>query len=91
MRSDSVERARTGLRLELARGRAQKMKSAFAEIVRRLQPQGFPVSQAGSFEMRSHVEEAAQEIFLKAFTQLKSFEGRGSMEGWLRASPRTLV
>jgi RNA polymerase sigma-70 factor (ECF subfamily) len=29
------------------------------------------------------VEEAAQEVFLKAFTQLKSFEGRGSMEGWL--------
>jgi RNA polymerase sigma-70 factor (ECF subfamily) len=29
------------------------------------------------------VEEAAQEVFLKAFTQLGSFEGRGSMEGWL--------
>jgi RNA polymerase sigma-70 factor (ECF subfamily) len=29
------------------------------------------------------VEEAAQEVFLKAFTQLESFEGRGSMEGWL--------
>jgi RNA polymerase sigma factor (sigma-70 family) len=29
------------------------------------------------------VEEAAQEIFLKAFTQLASYEGRGSMEGWL--------
>jgi RNA polymerase sigma-70 factor (ECF subfamily) len=29
------------------------------------------------------VEEAAQEIFLKAFTQLGSYEGRGSMEGWL--------
>ena len=29
------------------------------------------------------VEEAAQEIFLKAFTQLDSYEGRGSMEGWL--------
>ena len=28
-------------------------------------------------------EEAAQETFLKAFSQLKSFEGRGSMEGWL--------
>jgi RNA polymerase sigma-70 factor (ECF subfamily) len=35
------------------------------------------------FRQRSSVEEAAQEIFLKAFTQLKSFEGRGSMEGWL--------
>jgi RNA polymerase sigma-70 factor (ECF subfamily) len=29
------------------------------------------------------VEDAAQEVFLKAFTQLGSFEGRGSMEGWL--------
>jgi len=29
------------------------------------------------------VEEAAQEVFLKAFTQLGSFEGRGSLEGWL--------
>jgi RNA polymerase sigma-70 factor, ECF subfamily len=29
------------------------------------------------------VEEAAQEFFLKAFTQLASYEGRGSMEGWL--------
>jgi RNA polymerase sigma-70 factor (ECF subfamily) len=29
------------------------------------------------------VEEAAQEVFLKAFTELGSFEGRGSMEGWL--------
>lgn len=35
------------------------------------------------FRDRSHAEEAAQETFLKAFTQLKSFEGRGSMEGWL--------
>ena len=29
------------------------------------------------------VEEVAQEVFLKAFTQLGSYEGRGSMEGWL--------
>jgi RNA polymerase sigma-70 factor, ECF subfamily len=29
------------------------------------------------------VEEAAQEVFLKAYTQLGSFEGRGSFEGWL--------
>jgi RNA polymerase sigma-70 factor, ECF subfamily len=35
------------------------------------------------FRQRSLVEEAAQEIFLKAFTQLGSYEGRGSMEGWL--------
>ena len=29
------------------------------------------------------MEDAAQETFLKAYTQLGSFEGRGSMEGWL--------
>ena len=35
------------------------------------------------FRQRSLVEEAAQEVFLKAYTQLESFEGRGSFEGWL--------
>lgn len=35
------------------------------------------------FRQRSLVEEAAQEVFLKAFTQLGSYEGRGSLEGWL--------
>ena len=35
------------------------------------------------FRQRSLVEEAAQEVFLKAFTELGAFEGRGSMEGWL--------
>jgi RNA polymerase sigma-70 factor, ECF subfamily len=35
------------------------------------------------FRDRGQAEEAAQETFLKAFAQLKSFEGRGSMEGWL--------
>jgi RNA polymerase sigma-70 factor (ECF subfamily) len=35
------------------------------------------------FRQRSQVEDAAQEVFLKAFTQLGNFEGRGSMEGWL--------
>lgn len=35
------------------------------------------------FRQRSLVEEAAQEVFLKAFTELDNFEGRGSMEGWL--------
>jgi RNA polymerase sigma-70 factor, ECF subfamily len=35
------------------------------------------------FRQRSLVEEAAQEVFLKAFTQLGSFAGRGSLEGWL--------
>jgi RNA polymerase sigma-70 factor, ECF subfamily len=35
------------------------------------------------FRRREQVEEAAQEIFLKAFTQLETYEARGSFEGWL--------
>ena len=35
------------------------------------------------FRDRGQAEEAAQETFLKAFAQLKSFAGRGPMEGWL--------
>lgn len=35
------------------------------------------------FRRREQVEEAAQEIFLKVFTQLDSYEARGSFEGWL--------
>ncbi|MDQ3918863.1 MAG: RNA polymerase sigma factor [Acidobacteriota bacterium] len=35
------------------------------------------------FRRREQVEEAAQEVFLKAFTELEGFEGRGSLEGWL--------
>jgi RNA polymerase sigma-70 factor (ECF subfamily) len=50
--------------------------------VRRYSPRVFHVAHR-FFRDRSQAEEAAQETFLKAFTQLKSFEGRGSMEGWL--------
>lgn len=57
-------------------------ESAFAEIVKRYSPRVFSVA-SRFFRQRSLVEEAAQEVFLKAFTQLGSFEGRGSMEGWL--------
>ena len=57
-------------------------ESAFAEIVRRYSPRVFSVA-SRFFRQRSLVEEAAQEVFLKAFTQLGSFEGRGSLEGWL--------
>jgi RNA polymerase sigma-70 factor (ECF subfamily) len=57
-------------------------EAAFAEIVRRFSPRVFHVAHR-FFRDRSHAEEAAQETFLKAFAQLKSFEGRGSMEGWL--------
>jgi RNA polymerase sigma-70 factor, ECF subfamily len=68
--------------LELARQARAQDESAFAEIVRRYSPRVFRVA-SRFFRQRSLVEEAAQEVFLKAFTQLKSFEGRGSLEGWL--------
>jgi RNA polymerase sigma-70 factor (ECF subfamily) len=57
-------------------------ESAFAEIMRRFSPRVFRVA-SRFFRQRSLVEEAAQEVFLKAFTELGSFEGRGTMEGWL--------
>jgi RNA polymerase sigma-70 factor, ECF subfamily len=68
--------------LDLARQAQDGVESAFSEIVRRYSPRVFSVA-SRFFRQRSSVEEAAQEVFLKAFTQLKSFEGRGSMEGWL--------
>jgi len=68
--------------LDLARQAQDGDESAFAEIVRRYSPRVFSVA-SRFFRQRSLVEEAAQEIFLKAYTQLGSFEGRGSLEGWL--------
>lgn len=35
------------------------------------------------FRQRALVEDAAQESFLRAYTQLSSYQGRGSFEGWL--------
>ncbi len=57
-------------------------ENAFAEIVRRYSPRVFRFVRR-FFRRQSLVEEAAQEVFLKIFTQLKSYEGRGSFEGWL--------
>lgn len=68
--------------LDLARQAQAGDESAFAEIVRRYSPRVFSVA-SRFFRRRSLVEEAAQEVFLKAYTQLGSFEGRGSLEGWL--------
>lgn len=68
--------------LDLARQAQAGDESAFAEIVRRYSPRVFSVA-SRFFRQRSVVEEAAQEVFLKAYTQLGSFEGRGSFEGWL--------
>ncbi|HEY6189410.1 MAG TPA: sigma-70 family RNA polymerase sigma factor [Pyrinomonadaceae bacterium] len=68
--------------LELARLAREGDESAFAEIMRRYSPRVFRFA-SRYFRQRELVEEAAQEVFLKAYTQLDSFEGRGSMEGWL--------
>jgi RNA polymerase sigma-70 factor (ECF subfamily) len=57
-------------------------ESAFEEIMRRYSPRVFRFA-SRFFRQRSLVEEAALEVFLKAFTELGKFEGRGSMEGWL--------
>lgn len=68
--------------MELARLARGGNESAFAEIVRRHSPRVFHVARR-FFRQRERVEEAAQEVFLKAFTELDSFEARGSFEGWL--------
>jgi RNA polymerase sigma-70 factor (ECF subfamily) len=68
--------------LELARLARGGDESAFAEIVRRYGPRVFRVA-SRFFRQHERVEEAAQEVFLKAFTELDSYEGRGPLEGWL--------
>jgi RNA polymerase sigma-70 factor (ECF subfamily) len=50
--------------------------------MRRYSPRVFHTA-SRFFRRREQVEDAAQEVFLKAFTQLGSYEGRGSFEGWL--------
>lgn len=68
--------------MDLARLTRDGEESAFAEIMRRYSPRVFHVA-SRFFRQRTLVEDAAQEIFLKAYTEIGSFEGRGSMEGWL--------
>ncbi|MDQ1728081.1 MAG: hypothetical protein QOD33_206 [Pyrinomonadaceae bacterium] len=68
--------------MELARRARAGDETAFEEIMRRYSPRVFRFA-SKFFRQRSLVEEAAQEVFLKAFTELGSYEGRGSMEGWL--------
>jgi RNA polymerase sigma-70 factor, ECF subfamily len=67
---------------ELAQASVSGDEVAFGEIVRRYSPRVFSFS-SRFFRRYDLVEEAAQEVFLKAFTQLKNYEGRGSLEGWL--------
>lgn len=65
--------------MSLARKRDER---AFEEILRRYSPRVFAIA-GRFFRQRSQVEDAAQEAFLKAYTQLSKYEGRGSFEGWL--------
>jgi RNA polymerase sigma-70 factor (ECF subfamily) len=57
-------------------------EQAFEEIVRRYGPRVFKIA-SRFFRQPAMVEDAAQEAFMKAYTQLSSYEGRGSLEGWL--------
>jgi RNA polymerase sigma factor (sigma-70 family) len=68
--------------IELAKRAGEGDEAAFAEIVRRFSPRVFRTA-SRFFRQREMVEDAAQEVFLKAFSQIKNFEGRGSLEGWL--------
>ena len=67
---------------DLVRASLEGDETAFGEIMRRYSPRVFSFS-SRFFRRYDLIEEAAQEVFLKAFTQLKNFEGRGSLEGWL--------
>jgi RNA polymerase sigma-70 factor, ECF subfamily len=68
--------------LELVNSSLAGDETAFAEIVRRFSPRVFRFA-GRFFRQPAQVEEIAQDVFLKAFTQLRKFEGRGSLEGWL--------
>jgi RNA polymerase sigma-70 factor, ECF subfamily len=68
--------------LELAKLAQETDEEAFAEIVRRYSPRVFHVA-SRFFREHSQVEDASQEIFLRAYTHLADYEGRGSLEGWL--------
>jgi RNA polymerase sigma-70 factor (ECF subfamily) len=67
---------------DLAGLAAEGDESAFNEIVRRFSPRVFRFS-ARFFRRHSLIEEAAQEVFLKIFMQIASYDGRGSLEGWV--------
>ena len=67
---------------ELAGLAAKNDEAAFNEIVRRFTPRVFRFA-ARFFRRHSLVEEAAQEVFLKIFMQISSYDGRGSLEGWV--------
>ena len=65
--------------LELVNSSRGGDDAAFAEIVRRYSPRVFRFA-GRFFRQYAQVEEIAQDVFLKAFTQLEKFEGRGAGE-----------
>ena len=68
--------------LELVKLSQETDEKAFAEIVRRYSPRVFQIA-SRFFRESGQVEDASQEIFLRAYTHLGDYEGRGSLEGWL--------
>jgi RNA polymerase sigma-70 factor, ECF subfamily len=75
--------------VKLASLAQQTNEKAFAEIVRRYSPRVFRVA-SRFFRQPSQVEDAAQETFLRAYTRLADFQGRGSLEGWLTRIATTI-
>lgn len=68
--------------LELVRRACAGDESSFEEIVRRYTPRVFQIARR-FFRRRDRIEEVAQDVFLKAYTQLASYAERGSFAGWL--------
>lgn len=68
--------------LELVRRALGGDERAFEEIVRRFSPRVFQIA-SRFFRQRGPVEDVSQEVFLKAYSELKSYKGRGSLEGWI--------
>ncbi len=74
---------------ELVSSATRGDERAFEEILRRYSPRVFPIA-GHFFREHSKVEDVAQEIFLKAFMNLSSFDGRGSLGGWLSKISSTI-
>lgn len=68
--------------LELAQRACGGDERAFEEIVRRYTPRVFHIA-SKFFRHRGVVEEVSQEVFLRTYTQLSTYQGRGPLEGWI--------
>lgn len=68
--------------LELVERARRGDEQAFGEIVQRHSRRVFHIV-GRFFRNRMQIEEAAQDVFLRAYTQLGGYEARGSFEGWL--------